>query len=518
MDIVHALGREASTFILNRAREVDQKLEQAKRIEMAGNEPMPVEQQEALQNMAVELRAQAQALNQQWGPGGLSRRVLTALTAAASGNVTGATEQFVQSGVVNLLQQHGAGYVGELVKSGAVNEGSPAHAALHALVGLGGAAASNQSLGAGALGGAVSSILTHAFSPTRPDETRSEQEAKHSLATTLVAGVAALTGADATVATHSAAAAIDNNWLATEQKALVLREREACEDDLTCKILTELKWTGVAAKQTTLFGVGFIQGVEEEIQAIPKGIAELILHPIETVRGLISLVRNKEVRAQVGEAISAEWDAKINRIEVAIAEGGDQNALQLGLEGGRLFCHVITAIFLVGGVADLAALFGRAGVRLSKKALEEVSKLSKFEHLAKAGSSSITDGKLLATASQSANITKIEEKLQYFFGKATGTKHNTDRSIGMLRELEKIGLSDTPAARQYLAQSILEAYNNPANIVHIQPDGIIVRHSLLMGPRGGSILETYWDGNRLTTGRIFKSKGGRYRHGPLTGE
>ncbi|WP_185182483.1 hypothetical protein [Mycoavidus sp. B2-EB] len=48
------------------------------------------------------------------------------------------TEQFVQSGVVNLLQQHGAGYVGELVKSGAINEGSPAHAALHALVGLGG--------------------------------------------------------------------------------------------------------------------------------------------------------------------------------------------------------------------------------------------------------------------------------------------------------------------------------------------------------------------------------------------
>ncbi|BBO59685.1 hemagglutinin [Mycoavidus sp. B2-EB] len=369
-DIVHALGREANTFIVNRAREVDQKLEQAKRIEMAGNEPMPVEQQEALQNMAVELRAQAQALNQQWGPGGLSRRILTALTAAASGNVTGATEQFVQSGVVNLLQQHGAGYVGELVKSGAVNEGSAAHAVLHALVGLGGAAASNQSLGAGALGGAVSSILTHAFSPTRPDETRTEQEAKHNLATTLVAGVAALTGADATVATHSAAAAIDNNWLATEQLVLAQKELDACEDDFVCNAGTMIKWTGVSAKQDALTMSGLISGLAEAGWHDLKGLAEFFKDLPKSLAGLASLV-NQEVRDQIGEEIAAEFNAKINRMQVALREGGDQNALQLGRDLGNLIWQIGSIAMGTVGAAQLTASLGKVGVRLGKEAAKE---------------------------------------------------------------------------------------------------------------------------------------------------
>ncbi|BBO59844.1 hemagglutinin [Mycoavidus sp. B2-EB] len=369
-DIVHALGREANTFIVNRAREVDQKLEQAKRIEMAGNEPMPVEQQEALQNMAVELRAQAQALNQQWGPGGLSRRILTALTAAASGNVTGATEQFVQSGVVNLLQQHGAGYVGELVKSGAVNEGSAAHAVLHALVGLGGAAASNQSLGAGALGGAVSSILTHAFSPTRPDETRTEQEAKHNLATTLVAGVAALTGADATVATHSAAAAIDNNWLATEQLVLAQKELDACEDDIVCNAGTMIKWTGVSAKQDALTMSGLISGLAEAGWHDLKGLAEFFKDLPKSLEGLASLV-NQEVRDQIGEEIAAEFNAKINRMQVALREGGDQNALQLGRDLGNLIWQIGSIAMGTVGAAQLTASLGKIGVRLGKETAKE---------------------------------------------------------------------------------------------------------------------------------------------------
>lgn len=36
-------------------------------------------------------------------------------------------------------------------------------------------------------------------------------------------------------------------------------------------------------------------------------------------------------------------------------------------------------------------------------------------------------------------------KLDYFLGKDTGSQHNIDRSQGMLRQLESIGLPDTPA-------------------------------------------------------------------------
>ncbi|KAF9368220.1 hypothetical protein CPC16_005573, partial [Podila verticillata] len=150
-------------------------------------------------------------------------------------------------------------------------------------------------------------------------ETRAEQEAKHNIATTLVAGVAALTGADTTVATHSAAAAIDNNWLATEQKALIQKELEACKDDFVCKTLTELKWTGVVVKQDALTMAGLISGLAEAGWHDAEGLVEFFKGLPNSLEGLASLV-NKEVRDQIGEAIAAELNAKINRMQVALRE------------------------------------------------------------------------------------------------------------------------------------------------------------------------------------------------------
>ncbi|BBO58958.1 hemagglutinin [Mycoavidus sp. B2-EB] len=483
-DIVHALGREANTFIVNRAREVDQKLEQAKRIEMAGNEPMPVEQQEALQNMAVELRAQAQALNQQWGPGGLSRRILTALTAAASGNVTGATEQFVQSGVVNLLQQHGAGYVGELVKSGAVNEGSPAHVALHALVGLSGAAASNQNLGAGALGGVVSSILTHAFSPTHPDETRTEQEAKHNLATTLVAGVAALTGADATVATHSAAAAIDNNWLATEQLVLAQKELDACEDDIVCNAGTMIKWTGVSAKQDALTMSGLISGLAEAGWHDAEGVVEFVKNFPNSLKELASLV-NQEVRDQIGEEIAAEFNARINRIQAAAREGGDQNALQLGRELGNLFWQIGSIALVAGGAAKLTASLGKIGVRLGKESLEKLSGLAKFDHLVKAGGVFGIDGKPLMDFSRLTNAQKGmvgeilgSNKVQKLLPEA--------KRIGRVPSIGQTGIDDLYKINKPGIDYVIVEYKFGSSALKKTADGLQMSDSWLIGTNTGT--------------------------------
>ncbi|BBO59589.1 hypothetical protein [Mycoavidus sp. B2-EB] len=305
------------------------------------------------------------------------------------------------------------------------------------------AAASNQSLDAGALGGAVSSILTHAFSPTHPDETRTEQEAKHNIATTLVAGVAALTGVDATVATHSAAAAIDNNWLATEQKVLAQKELDACEDDIVCNAGTMIKWTGVSAKQDALTMSGLISGLSEAGWHDAEGVVEFITDFRNNLKGLASLI-NEEVRDQLGEEIVAALNAKINRIQAAAREGGDQNALQLGRELGNLFWQIGSIVLVATGAAKLTASLGKIGIRLGKETAKEflhvdlakagrtlgpngkpllgtsllvaeqttarapipsqvittASRLSKFEPLAKAGSSSVADGRLLATASQ----------------------------------------------------------------------------------------------------------------------
>lgn len=97
-------------------------------------------------------------------------------------------------------------------------------------------------------------------------------------------------------------------------------------------------------------------------------------------------------------------------------------------------------------------------------------------------------------------------KLDYVFGKATGTSHNIDRSVEMLRQLQSIGLQDTPANRQLFADYLEDVLNDPGNIARTEASGRVVRDSLLMGPQGGVKLETIWDGTKLITVNIF---GGR---------
>jgi len=111
---------------------------------------------------------------------------------------------------------------------------------------------------------------------------------------------------------------------------------------------------------------------------------------------------------------------------------------------------------------------------------------------------------------------EIGSKLEYFLGRATGSQHNIDRSQGMLRQLESIGLPDTPATREYLSQHLSETYSNAGSVLRTQENGRVVRESLLMGPQGGVKFETIWDGNRLITGEMFGPTG-RFYHGPRPG-
>lgn len=98
---------------------------------------------------------------------------------------------------------------------------------------------------------------------------------------------------------------------------------------------------------------------------------------------------------------------------------------------------------------------------------------------------------------------QLGSKLEYFLGRATGNAHNIERSTQMLRQLEHVGLPDTPATRQYLTEHLTGVLRDPSNIVRVQENGRILRESLLMGPRGGLKFETVWDGDRLITGNLF---------------
>lgn len=76
------------------------------------------------------------------------------------------------------------------------------------------------------------------------------------------------------------------------------------------------------------------------------------------------------------------------------------------------------------------------------------------------------------------NEADLGNKLGYLFGKASGNKHNIERSKAMRTELQKIGIHNTSSGREYT---------------------VTTRESLLMGPGGAVKVESVWDGNRLLT-------------------
>ncbi|NKG07849.1 filamentous hemagglutinin [Ralstonia solanacearum] len=233
-EIASQFINQVGTFVSNRVQEADAKRKDADRLEKQAADPdasLTESQRQQLWEQAQQARAEAIDVESKWGAGGTYRQIANALAAAAGGNVTGGSAQFMQSAVVNYVQQQGAAYIGKLVADGVVKEGSPEHAGLHAIVACAGAAASSQNCGAGALGAAASSLLTNLFTDD-PNATNAGKDTKRNLVTSLVAGVAALVSSDnAATATTAAVAAADNNWLTPKQRIERDQKLANCKTD-----------------------------------------------------------------------------------------------------------------------------------------------------------------------------------------------------------------------------------------------------------------------------------------------
>ncbi|MBC6474420.1 MAG: hypothetical protein GDA48_17735 [Hormoscilla sp. GM102CHS1] len=91
------------------------------------------------------------------------------------------------------------------------------------------------------------------------------------------------------------------------------------------------------------------------------------------------------------------------------------------------------------------------------------------------------------------------KKLDFIFGKASGREHNIKRSRSLFAELENIGIIDTPENRSYVANHIYSVFGDSTNTSRVQPDGRVVKESLLMRPLGGIKMETVWEGEKLIT-------------------
>ncbi|WP_410498660.1 hemagglutinin repeat-containing protein [Chitinibacter sp. S2-10] len=196
--VTEAFINEAGTFMANRAKEADQK--------KAEMEALPAGSPEREQaKLAYDEAAK-------WLPGGEYGRAMTVLQAAVGGNVTDGISGLVQNAAVGYLQSLATEQVKKIADD--LND-ETARTALHAIVGCAGAAATGQNCGAGALGAASSVLLNNLISmlddKNAENMTAEEKENRKNLVTSLVAGIAAVAGANATAANTAALIEMENN-------------------------------------------------------------------------------------------------------------------------------------------------------------------------------------------------------------------------------------------------------------------------------------------------------------------
>ncbi len=368
-------------MLANKAKEVDLKRKQAEAAQTAALDPnaqLTDTERLALLGNAQRLNAEASGIADKWGAGGTYRQITTALVGAASGNISGGNSAFVQGLVVNYVQQQGAGYIGDLVADGKLTEGSPLHAALHGIVACAGAAASSQSCGSGAAGAAASSLLTGLFSEASPDESESQREAKRNLIVSIVTGLAATSSSlDPATANSAAGAAVDNNWLATQQLVQAEKEYDAA-DGLGAKAQVIAKWAYINQKQDVLtrFGVG--KGLVQAGWSDVEGLAQFLLHPVDGINGLKALINDPEARKQFGDGVVNELNAKLDRVKDALENGGDDRAVQLGQDIGELVWQVGSIATGVGTAAKGGVALAKTGIKVGAEGLEKMADMAKI--------------------------------------------------------------------------------------------------------------------------------------------
>ncbi|MDD0968534.1 MULTISPECIES: hemagglutinin repeat-containing protein [Pseudomonas] len=371
-EIVGKFVQNVSQYIENRAQEADTKKKQADLELAASHDPKLSESAKARhRENYLKLAQEVKSIGENWGPGGTYRQIATALVAGVSGGVTGSSAQFAQNMVVNYVQQQGSDYIGQLVLKG-LKEGGPVHAGLHAILGCAGAAASNQSCSAGALGGAAASVLTGLFSDPDPNETAADRETKRNLITSLVTAIAAAANPDgAATANNAAIANVDNNWLATQQEVQRDKELDAAPD-LIEKLKVWRKWRSIDTTQNMVTGFGLIIGLQEGGWEDVEGIADFIASPMESLSGIRQFVESKELREKIGDAAVNSLLESIGRMEYALEYGGTDQALQLGRDIGKLLYTVGGLAVEIGGLAKGASALGKVGVEISSKALSQL--------------------------------------------------------------------------------------------------------------------------------------------------
>ena len=229
-EITRQFVQNVGTFLDDRAR-----ASAAAKQELEAEQAKPADQQDGQKMAALILAIED---NKTWDVGGTGRALVSALSGAAGGNVTGGTAQMLQGAAINYLQ----GLAAEQVKHIADElDSEAARTALHAIVGCAGAAAQNQSCGSGALGAGASVVLNNLLDALNNDKSATEEEkqARLNLIGSLIAGITIATGGDAVAASNAAQIETANNHLSDHEMRTLARELQGCEQRKDCTSIAQ---------------------------------------------------------------------------------------------------------------------------------------------------------------------------------------------------------------------------------------------------------------------------------------
>lgn len=95
-----------------------------------------------------------------------------------------------------------------------------------------------------------------------------------------------------------------------------------------------------------------------------------LAHPIDGLVGLKEAVSSRTALEQLGSSVVNALSAKIDRMSVALTQGGDQNAEQLGKDLGDLIYQVGSVVTGVGGIVKAGVVLAKIGVTVGSGTLK----------------------------------------------------------------------------------------------------------------------------------------------------
>ncbi|MFY1997765.1 hemagglutinin repeat-containing protein [Achromobacter xylosoxidans] len=340
-EIVAESQRQVGQFLTNRAKEA-KALEDALKNEPEG--PRRDQLRQALEDAKT------------WGPGGESRRWLTAILGAVSGNVTGATGDAIQAVAVNYLQGLAASQVKEIVSAlGDGPQAEAARAAMHAIVGCAGAAGKGSDCSAGALGAGSGAVINALLGGDASKMTPEEKEVRRNLVGSLVAGIAQASGVSGAEAVFAANNETENNALSVPEHQARIQEKAQCNFDTQCERRVAKKYKEIDDRnRKALAQCASVDVCRAEIEAATARLGEYN-----------SRIANLEEKLRSDGGLSAsEWEEwSILKISASVMLDADRNAaiknyLMLGGDQAKQLAWDEIA---KAGVAGAAAAVGAVG-------------------------------------------------------------------------------------------------------------------------------------------------------------